>query len=1449
MEFASATFPIGSSTFTTRAFGQVGRALSIPGPTLRLKAGEKYVVSFHNRLPYEALAAPHKHNVFKDPNIANLHTHGLHISGETPSDDVSRYFEGGRGGDYVYDIPKNHMSGTFWYHTHHHGATMLHVGSGAFGMIVVENENEAAEEAGGAAGQPAGERVPANVKQMVQRLVAIALLDPTLAGTGGDKLNAGSMQLQSRLQHPTWTVNGKVNSNICIPKGEWQHWRLLLVDHDAVAKTIAISAGCELQLLARDGVWRTAAPKPITSGKITIPGAARVDVAVRCTADASLSVAGTRVATIAVGGQNKPEQDNAAAHPFAAGGTSGSQWSAKRPPYLHDLRDEVVALNNGTARIHMHEDGVNGKGFDPDVPTLTAGTDGVQEWALSSEGNPLGSERSLLHPFHLHVYHLQAMKNCRPHFEDGEFYDVIDAQCTVRFDLRADVASSYNGRTVLHCHILQHEDEGAMGWMNVTGSGIGPPTFPKWPTHAAAGSTGARSAPPPFAAYYEMRAHYKDNTDGTAAETTTGSAPVTATTTDATTTGAGTTAATVDAQDSVVSSLVVDFQNCAAVVSAIGTSVEEYRGTSVWGSVVDPFAELHCKRQEDADTASVLAIDGTACTHAASMLNRMVTEYASATFRGCTTTTTSSTSTTTSATSTTTTVSKTTTETTTTTFHCPPSRTFMCTSGDECTYQKWVCDGAPDCNDGSDEAGHAGSASKCSTPSTAPATLGTTSTALNPATTTTVANPDGGGGSDGDGSILFQCSPMHGYTAMCASAEECIDPSWACDGWPDCADGSDETSHMQCATTTVSTTAVVLPLKTTAKAMVTSTLAIAAIPDTATTASLASSGVQTQGGDQGTVGYTLVFVGANCYTMCPPRRFAYAALDRNQAFAPIIMSTDSNGNNDSYTQRDDPSDDDFAEVGMNANAATLACKKACSDAGGACVAFHVKHDAPTLEWICHGLRTIGPQKVVKVGTLGPYRRYPFINSTFEVGYSYVKHVGGIDAAPEDPTLFTSLASAYEEAQAAAVAASVNDFQGNRTRLAAADAARLEKIVIAGIAGFLVLMIVGTAVAWLGCFPACCPAAPAHAPANNVSTIKSTMNAAYAPAPPTQTAAAAAEASLSTHTIAPEDALTRPTKKPSSNSLTTERTASARLSMPAPRSPPAPPSPHESSSPSAKGDTITACHAAATPNTSAKGGNRNSSIEVMRGGWEGNAADDADIIDDDRPDLHGDGNYEPHGGGPPRARKVVALTVLDAIAFGTQLPGRGLRFKTKEATPLCQEEDGEAEEEEELEKVEAMQWKFSESDVGKRVKVIGYAGEGTMRFVGVHVKSGKPRCGVEMDLGVDKGRAGTFKGHNYFECPKKRGVLVPQSKVAFVQQRPESLLKLTVGSKRDHANPVNAANGNGKPNLTDPDCDTGGGDGDSASRGARAEKTACTISMIDTGAGHDGDDDAEEAIEC
>ena len=41
-----ATFNINGETLTTRAYGQEGHALSVPGPTIVMEPGRKYVLSF-----------------------------------------------------------------------------------------------------------------------------------------------------------------------------------------------------------------------------------------------------------------------------------------------------------------------------------------------------------------------------------------------------------------------------------------------------------------------------------------------------------------------------------------------------------------------------------------------------------------------------------------------------------------------------------------------------------------------------------------------------------------------------------------------------------------------------------------------------------------------------------------------------------------------------------------------------------------------------------------------------------------------------------------------------------------------------------------------------------------------------------------------------------------------------------------------------------------------------------------------------------------------------------------------------------------------------------------------------------------------------------------------------------------------------------------------------------
>lgn len=90
----------------------------------------------------------------------------------------------------------------------------------------------------------------------------------------------------------------------------------------------------------------------------------------------------------------------------------------------------------------------------------------MQEWNVKANA----------HPFHLHVYHFQ-MNGADGQFEDGEYYDTLAGSGFVRFDLNPATSTVYDGTTIMHGHILDHEDQGAMGWSDVIG-GFGPPAYP-----------------------------------------------------------------------------------------------------------------------------------------------------------------------------------------------------------------------------------------------------------------------------------------------------------------------------------------------------------------------------------------------------------------------------------------------------------------------------------------------------------------------------------------------------------------------------------------------------------------------------------------------------------------------------------------------------------------------------------------------------------------------------------------------------------------------------------------------------------------------------------------------------------------------------------------------------------------------------------------------------------
>ena len=79
-------------------------------------------------------------NEIRDLCICNLHTHGLHVSSLEPQDNVMVQIKPGGKYTYEYQVPDDHLGGTHWYHPHHHGSTASHVGTGASGVIIVEDD-------------------------------------------------------------------------------------------------------------------------------------------------------------------------------------------------------------------------------------------------------------------------------------------------------------------------------------------------------------------------------------------------------------------------------------------------------------------------------------------------------------------------------------------------------------------------------------------------------------------------------------------------------------------------------------------------------------------------------------------------------------------------------------------------------------------------------------------------------------------------------------------------------------------------------------------------------------------------------------------------------------------------------------------------------------------------------------------------------------------------------------------------------------------------------------------------------------------------------------------------------------------------------------------------------------------------------------------------------------
>jgi FtsP/CotA-like multicopper oxidase with cupredoxin domain len=98
---------------------------------------------------------------------------------------------------------------------------------------------------------------------------------------------------------------------------------------------------------------------------------------------------------------------------------------------------------------------INDQAFDMSVINTTVQMGTVEEWTIVNTS-------TMAHPFHLHVWPMQALAIGPDAMTDVQYQDVVNVPAKNQTVVRV-YFDQFPGTTVYHCHILDHEDLGMMG--------------------------------------------------------------------------------------------------------------------------------------------------------------------------------------------------------------------------------------------------------------------------------------------------------------------------------------------------------------------------------------------------------------------------------------------------------------------------------------------------------------------------------------------------------------------------------------------------------------------------------------------------------------------------------------------------------------------------------------------------------------------------------------------------------------------------------------------------------------------------------------------------------------------------------------------------------------------------------------------------------------------------
>jgi len=391
----------------------------VPGPTLDVHEGDSVVVHFHNKLP----------------EVTTVHWHGLHLPA---IDDGSALFPVPPGSTYVYTfrIPAGY-AGTYWYHPHPDARSSYQVTMGLFGAMLVRARDDPLAALG----------IPDKV---------LILSDNRFDAHGAISFpDSGSIQadvdLENGREGNVLMVNGQVMPTIQIPPGGMQRWRIIDASASRVYR-LSVPGAQLIHVGSDGGLFAHALPVH----DVMVANSERVEVLVQ-----GGSTPGERMQLVDLPynrymPQTRPANWDSTRSLLSLVVSHAPAAPAIRLPTL--LRD-VTPLDTTHVAEHrvlvMSQGLIDGKKMDANRVDLYGRLGTTEIWEIQ---NVVGMD----HPFHLHGFRFQVLDRDGVPEPFPSWKDVVNVpgHSSVRIVVHFD---DFPGKWMYHCHILDHEDEGMMG--------------------------------------------------------------------------------------------------------------------------------------------------------------------------------------------------------------------------------------------------------------------------------------------------------------------------------------------------------------------------------------------------------------------------------------------------------------------------------------------------------------------------------------------------------------------------------------------------------------------------------------------------------------------------------------------------------------------------------------------------------------------------------------------------------------------------------------------------------------------------------------------------------------------------------------------------------------------------------------------------------------------------